>query len=349
MTRPQRIDGVDLSHYQSGIKIDWQAAKAAGVWFVYHKATQGTAWTDPEYGNRRAEAKKHNVLFGAYHFADPKVGNAADEANHFLTTANIHPGDLVPMLDLESTGGLNEDQLTVWVHTWFETVFRATGVRRGWLYTPFPINVKPKGVRLWVARYNDDNRAPNVPHGFRTWGLWQFSDGQNGTPKAVPGIGHVDIDTKAPWIRKKWMVLPKAPAVTPGHPTTAPISRFRRSALRRFLAQGKGGVGLCLMRVRESYGIPAKYPDAISAWNGSQHKHPETDFRNIPPGYPVFWAGGSAGHGHVAEKKDTGYRVESTDILRTGYVDVVDGRLVHTRWGLTLLGYTTDLNGVPIP
>jgi hypothetical protein len=46
------IDGVDLSHWQSGA-IDFGRAKAAGVQFVYHKATEGLTVKDAKYASRR--------------------------------------------------------------------------------------------------------------------------------------------------------------------------------------------------------------------------------------------------------------------------------------------------------
>lgn len=190
-----RIDGVDLSHWQANVKIDWTKAKAAGVKFVVHKATEGTNYVDPSYASRRKETHANGVLFGAYHFARPQVGNARDEAKYFLEHATPRKGELVPMLDLEiNDHGLSRTELTTWVHNWFEYVFTHSPAKRGWLYTHYDLNSRPRGVALWVPRYSNADLAPNVPAPFLNYRIWQFSDGVYGVPNSVPGIGRVDIN-----------------------------------------------------------------------------------------------------------------------------------------------------------
>lgn len=105
--------------------------------------------------------------------------------------------------------------------------------------------------------------------------------------------------------------------------------------------------GMCLREVRECFGVGPGASDAIGAWNAAEHKHHETDPHKIPRGVPVFWAGGSAGHGHIAIS--TGFaKCWSTDIRRSGFFDRVPITEIHEKWGLTLLGWTEDLNGVRV-
>jgi hypothetical protein len=106
-------------------------------------------------------------------------------------------------------------------------------------------------------------------------------------------------------------------------------------------------VGLCLQRVRLCYGVAALYGDATTAWLRAGHKHPTTDPAAIPRGVPIFWTGGSSGHGHVAISAGNG-ECWSTDILRRGRWDKVPIRLIGTTWGLRLVGWTEDLNGVRV-
>jgi hypothetical protein len=107
------------------------------------------------------------------------------------------------------------------------------------------------------------------------------------------------------------------------------------------------GRGLCLQRVRLCYGVPALYPDAATAWRNAQYRHPQVDPSVIPRGVPVFWTGGSARHGHIAIATGDG-ECWSTDILRGGHWDKVPIGLIHQRWGLTLVGWTEDLNGARV-
>lgn len=106
--------------------------------------------------------------------------------------------------------------------------------------------------------------------------------------------------------------------------------------------------GMCLREVRECFGVGPAADDAAEAWRDAQHKHPETDPRKIPRGVPVFWTGGSHGHGHIAISTGFAGRCFSTDILRAGYFDQVPIDLIHEKWGLTLAGWTEDLNGVRV-
>lgn len=185
------IDGVDISHWQNG-KIDYAAGKKAGVKFIYHKATEGSSYRDPNYEFRRREAEAAGIPFGAYHFAHPKVNNAVAEAKWFLKTAAPKPGDMIPMLDLETNEAyLTSAQLTTWVGQFVNELHKA-GFKTI-IYTPFDLRAD-YGCPLWVARYNDAMQPPRVPTPWKQWDIWQFSDGRDGKPDSVPGFGNVDIN-----------------------------------------------------------------------------------------------------------------------------------------------------------
>lgn len=108
------------------------------------------------------------------------------------------------------------------------------------------------------------------------------------------------------------------------------------------------GAGWCLKMVRLCYGIAAVAEDATAAWVMAKRKHRTTDPESIPRGYPVFWLGGSSGHGHVAISAGNGM-CWSTDIKRSGFFDLVSIASIHDAWGLTLVGWTGDLNGAEVP
>ncbi len=194
---PWPIDGIDLSHHNDG-KIDWPKAKAAGVKFVYHKATQDTDFVDNAYAKRRAEVKAQGLPFGAYHYAEPRVGDATRQARKFLSVAKPKAGDLRPMLDLEETGGLSMAALTVWVREFVAEVKRQTG-NTPVIYTKFDLTAAPAAY-LWTARYSNVNALPHVPKVWADgWTIHQFSNGEFGVPKRCPGIPFpCDLNTLAP-------------------------------------------------------------------------------------------------------------------------------------------------------
>lgn len=96
----------------------------------------------------------------------------------------------------------------------------------------------------------------------------------------------------------------------------------------------------CLVFVHDAVGVPAKYPDAISAWSNAKTKRPGSS--NPPAGAAVFWAIGR--WGHVALSDGAG-NVWSNDIRRHGQIDLVPISEITSKWGARYLGWTGDLNG----
>jgi lysozyme len=193
------VKGIDISHWQG--QIDWGKVRAADVRVAYIKASEGKDYVDPTYARNRTDSAAAGVVTGAYDFARPGSRNPGDvvadakaEAEHFLATANIKPGDLAPVLDLEDAGSLNPDQLSQWATTWSDTVQAATGVKP-LLYTSpsfFEDKIGNKDAvadkfRLWLAHWNTD--TPRVPSQWQAWQGWQTGIGK------VDGIaGDVDLD-----------------------------------------------------------------------------------------------------------------------------------------------------------
>src|SRR5262245_44435622 len=79
--------------------------------------------------------------------------------------------------------------------------------------------------------------------------------------------------------------------------------------------------GYCLKNVRQWLGIGSHEADAADAWRNAIGKHP--DDKHPPKGAPVFWVGGSSGHGHIALVRKSDMR--STDIPSAGKVGNNDG------------------------
>ena len=194
------LPGIDVSHWQG--TIDWTQVAASGVRFAIAKATDGREGVDPQYLTNKAGAVANGIAFTAYHFARPDdtALDAIVEADHFVDTAQLLPGNLIPALDLERTGGLTQTQLTTWILTWLGRVTERLGVRpmvytspNGWENrTGDTTAVAAAGYTvLWVAHWGVD--APRVPAqnwAGNGWTFWQYtSDG------SVAGIeGRVDLD-----------------------------------------------------------------------------------------------------------------------------------------------------------
>src|SRR5918994_2246681 len=188
-----QIQGIDVSHYQG--RIDWKRVARSGHNFVIAKATEGRTYIDRRYLRNKSEAEANHLAFGAYHFARPDKGplDAVREANHFLDVARLEPGNVIPVLDLESSGGLSHRQLTRWILQWLRRVRDRLGVRPmvytsslGWAErTGDTTAVVEAGFdTLWVAHWNV--RRPSLPA--QQWGGYGWSIWQQTGCGGVPGV-----------------------------------------------------------------------------------------------------------------------------------------------------------------
>src|SRR5437870_4671048 len=64
--RGMPIQGMDVARYQGAV--DFGKAHAAGVRFVYMKATEGADYLDPAFRQNWAKARAAGMAHGAYHF-----------------------------------------------------------------------------------------------------------------------------------------------------------------------------------------------------------------------------------------------------------------------------------------
>lgn len=199
---PAYLNGVDASHHNGSP--DWGAAAADGVRFAIVKATEGQTFVDDQYAANRAQADSLGLPFTAYHFARPDAtaNDAVLEADHFLANSALTRRHLVPVLDLEKSGGLSPRKLRAWAKAWLGRVQQRLGVKAIIYTSPsFWMNemgnsrwFADNGYRLWIAHW--DAQEPTVPAqnwGGRGWTLWQHS-----TSGSVDGFdGNVDLDRYA--------------------------------------------------------------------------------------------------------------------------------------------------------
>ena len=200
------LRGIDVSHHNGAI--DWKAVHDAGMGFAFAKATEGTTYVDTRWRENRAGAAAAHIPFGGYHFALPSGSTpsqiAADskaEADHLIDTVAPRSGDLLPVLDLENSGGLSIDDLQAWTWGFLNEVvarihekpiiysgnyFWATYMGDTWEYAAAGYKL------LWVPHWTDDPspRVPGNDWGGNGWTFWQYT-----SCGSVPGVsGCVDRD-----------------------------------------------------------------------------------------------------------------------------------------------------------
>ena len=195
-----RAKGIDVSNWNGAIR--WGKVASAGYRFAFGKATEGTGYNDKTYSANRNGSENAGLIFGAYHFARPAgktnaaaTASAIRQANHFLAVAAPQPGDLPPVLDLETTGNLSQRRLLAWTLAWLNQIDARTGVEP-FLYTS-PLFWKGHllnstaaaagGTGLWIAHWTSASR-PMVPAqnwDGNGWRFWQWTNCAR-----VPGIKH---------------------------------------------------------------------------------------------------------------------------------------------------------------
>lgn len=221
------VPGIDVSHWQD--TIDWSQVAGAGYRFAIAKATEGRNYVDPMYATNAAGATAAGLAFTAYHFARPDAepNDAILEADHFVDVAQLGAGNLIPVLDLERTGGLSQTELTTWILTWLGRVTERLGVRpmvytspNGWAErTGDTTAVADAGYTvLWVAHWGVASpRLPANDWSGNGWTFWQYTD-----CGSVPGIqGCVDLD----WYESadfQPVTIPSPDVVPPTASLTAP-------------------------------------------------------------------------------------------------------------------------------
>jgi lysozyme len=186
-----KVVGFDVAQFQGKIKWDLveHVDKSFPLGFVFIRATAGGNKVDSQFKRNWIGAKKKKIIRGAYHYYRPNE-NSIEQANLFIKTVRLGPGDLPPVLDIEKLPkNQSIDSLKVGLKRWLDKVERHYKVKpiiyTGERYYDDFLKSEFKEYPFWIANYNffveemDDN-----------WLFWQFTE-----KASIPGIkGNVDLN-----------------------------------------------------------------------------------------------------------------------------------------------------------
>jgi len=172
------VRGIDISHYQD--RIDWERLRNASIGnapvsFVFIKATEGEEMLDENFNLNFAKSRRNDLIRGAYHFFVPGV-NPRKQAAFYLKMAQLEPGDLPPVLDIEKNGNLSPEQLRRDVKIWLDAVEAEYGVKPI-LYTGYKFKMQylnsPEfdDYPYWIAHYYVEELEYKGK-----WTFWQHTD-----------------------------------------------------------------------------------------------------------------------------------------------------------------------------
>jgi lysozyme len=186
------ITGVDVSYYQGNV--NWASVKSSGRQFAFVRISDGLSHPDTKFAQNWPALKTAGLVRGAYQFFRPSqdAGLQAQMVLDKLAAAGgLKPGDLPPVLDLESADGLASSVVVSKAKVWLAKIEAATGVKPIVYTAAFMSNVIGTSFgsyTLWVANYQ--TTCPTMPSGWTDWHFWQNSDSGS-----VPGVsGNVDTN-----------------------------------------------------------------------------------------------------------------------------------------------------------
>ena len=100
----KHVHGIDLSHYQG--QVFWETVGGnTKMAYVYLKATEGGDKIDERYERNIELAHRYGLKVGSYHFFRPKAP-LIQQLENFRMQCRPGEQDLIPMIDVETTGGL---------------------------------------------------------------------------------------------------------------------------------------------------------------------------------------------------------------------------------------------------
>jgi len=101
------VHGIDLSHYQG--EVFWETVgENTKMAYVYLKATEGGDRVDARYERNIELAHRYGLKVGSYHFFRPKT-ELEKQLQNFTTQCLPGEQDLIPMIDVETTGNLSPE------------------------------------------------------------------------------------------------------------------------------------------------------------------------------------------------------------------------------------------------
>lgn len=185
-----KVHGLDISHYQGNI--DWHELRQNRLskfplHFLFLKATEGGDYIDSTFTRNFDKAYEHGFIRGAYHFYSPNT-DPMKQADFFIRTVDLKPGDLPPVLDIEVRGKKNKEELQGALKIWLKRIETHYGVKPI-IYASYKFKMKYLNDSVfntypyWIAHYYVDSVRYEGK-----WDFWQHTDAGR-----VPGI-KPDVD-----------------------------------------------------------------------------------------------------------------------------------------------------------
>lgn len=182
------VVGIDLSAHNGDV--DFEKVAAAGIKFVFLKASEGVDFRDPKFLENYQNARKAGIKVGAYHFFRFDR-DGYKQGQNFLNAIDSLTFDLPLAIDVEEWGNPEDFSTGQIAEALRGMIFALEGSRHKVIiytnkggYHRF-IRGQLEEMPVWVCSFTN----PPMPTG--EWTLWQHSHQSH-----VDGIdGYVDLNT----------------------------------------------------------------------------------------------------------------------------------------------------------
>ena len=149
---------IDIASHQAGINLPVMFSEN-NLDGVIVKATQGTSYVNPYFGEWSAWLNGNQKPWGTYHYC---IGeDAKAEAQFFYNAVKPFIGTVVPAADYEEQSAMQRG--TVWLKEFLDEFYRISGVRC-LVYCSQSVTqsqnfnaIAQAGYQLWMAQYADYN------------------------------------------------------------------------------------------------------------------------------------------------------------------------------------------------
>jgi len=239
----KHILGIDVSRYQAAI--DWQKMRAAGVRFVWIKATEGVTYRDPMLERHSAGARQAGMKIGFYHFAriynDPRR-----EVEHLLDAVRHMPHELPYALDIEKHSEdfakhrdkYNRPFITFFCRNWLEHFERLTGetpiIYTNTAFAREYLDASFARWPVWIAHYGV--KQPGANGIWDRWAAWQYTDKNDGLPYA----GELDVNVMEPdFLEGGWRRMSRFVDVPAGHWAEKEILKAAEAGILKGVAEDR--------------------------------------------------------------------------------------------------------------
>lgn len=145
------------------------------VKFAYIKATESSGHVDKYFTKNLAEARRHGIPVGAYHFFSPNASTSTQIKN-FTDNVKLKYHDLIPVVDVEQRGRGSVAAFHRKLSAFLHEIERIYGVKpiiyTGVNFYNQHLAGRYTKYKFWIARYG--NQPPAVRDNISII-LWQFT------------------------------------------------------------------------------------------------------------------------------------------------------------------------------